>query len=123
MCGSISTYTLSNWIERLVKILVCTLGGKDGAKQYIDTPYQKIERICYNPDGSENHIYSQTGADKDYFDMQIYLKDEDNHTYNGSNRGVYPIVYYDIYDVICRASTGVNTYSENKTVKDITMKS
>ena len=62
------------------------------------------------------------GADKDYFDMQIYLKDEDNHTYNGSNRGVYPIMYYDICDVICRASTGVNTYSENKTVKDITMK-
>lgn len=80
----------------VIKLLVGALAGENGEPLYKSTLYQKPIRVRYGKDGEIEHAYTE---DDGSFSMSISLKNEDGTSFNGTNRGVNPVMFYDVYGI------------------------
>ena len=93
----------------VVKLLVGSLGGGQGQPLYRSTMYQECirERWVWNETVDPvtgkvsgkydlEHTYVETDGT---FSMKIRLLNDNGTAFNGTNRGVNPIMFYDVYDI------------------------
>ena len=84
------------WTQ-VIKLIVGSLGGASGQPLYQSTPYQQCIRERYAADGTTlEHTYDETDNS---FSMLIKLVNDDGTDFNGTNRGVNPLMFYDVYNI------------------------
>ena len=79
----------------VINLLRGILGNGDASHQELGSDYQKVER--YKSEWTDSDAGPHWGAETTYnWTMKYELKNTDNSEFTGTNRGVNPIMYYDL---------------------------
>ena len=78
--------------------------------------YEQTIRERYNPNGELEHTYASNDTS---FNMTVDLVNDDGSGFGGSNRGVNPLMFYDVHDIVFGeppADSGVASYGDLKSI-------